>query len=1011
MKSPRIAWGLFGGFLLVSVVPLAVLSQLYLRDFEQRLTQQALHELGSIADKKVDQIGAYLFERRLDIESLARSRDVQGALAALSLPDVERPAALLSHLDAGFAAYRSDYRYHDLLLIDTQGNVVFSLAGEDDLGTNLLSGPWRTTGLAQGYSDALSQLGVTLTAFQPYAPSGGLGSAFLVAPVLDAGRIEGAVALQIKLGNLLEVATDDTGLGQTGETVLAQDENERALYINPLKRIPDAAFRYEPVIETVAQPMQLALSGARGTGVTYDYAGEEVVAAWRYIPDANWGMVVKIDTREALQAVQAMRQKWLWALVGLLLLVTVIAAALGRSLVTPLERLTAISRRIAAGELQLRAIPCGWRELGELAQRFNRMADALREERDTLEQRVAERTEALRLAASVFSSAREGVMICDAQNRIIEVNPAFSQITGYTREEVMGRAPGLLASGQHPPEFFAFLWEKLRETGAWRGEIINRRKNGELYPEQLSITILRNPAGELTHYVAVFSDISYLKVHEEELERMANYDSLTGLPNRRLLADRIQQGIAHARREGHPLALAVLDLDGFKPVNDQYGHEAGDRVLREIASRLTTALRHGDTVARLGGDEFVLVMLNIDTLAEVELITTRVLNAIAQPMVFDQEIIHVSASIGLTLYPDDPVDADTLLRHADQAMYLSKQQGKNRFHFFDAAHDREIQAHHLALERLNAALHDGEFELYYQPKVNMQAGTVIGAEALIRWNHPEQGLLTPARFLPTLNNTPLEVELGYWVIASALHQAQRWREQGLDLPVGVNLSVHHLMQPDFVERLAMLLAAHPGLPPASLELEILVSAAVEDWGQIVDTLTLCRKQGVGFALDDFGTGYSSLLQLRRLSVDTLKIDQGVVRDMLQDPDDRAIVESVIRLADSFQCRAVAEGVETLEHAQALVRMGCLLGQGYGIAHPMPACEMAQWIERWQAGAPLSPPGIRRVKPSCEYLHDSGTGLSCKPRSLPAPRQKEQHDVYRQDSSDHPRPGLVWPVQR
>ncbi|MFN3987885.1 MAG: EAL domain-containing protein [Rhodocyclaceae bacterium] len=555
--------------------------------------------------------------------------------------------------------------------------------------------------------------------------------------------------------------------------------------------------------------------------------------------------------------------------------------------------------------------------------------------------------ERLSLAASVFAVANEGVVVTDHNTLILDVNEAFSRITGYAREEVVGRSPRMLSSGRHGDAFFRAMWASLGSTGSWRGEIWNRKKNGEVYPEHLSIRAVCDGEGRVTHYVAVLSDISHIKAHEQELKRLAHYDPLTGLPNRRLLGDRIQQAMAQSRRHGHMMALAVLDLDGFKPINDTLGHEAGDRVLKGVAQRLSGCLRGGDTAARLGGDEFVLVLLNIHSLLECEQSFERILQALASPLALDTGgQVVVSASLGATLFPDDDADPDTLLRHADQAMYVAKQEGRNRFHVFDAERDREVQSLRVELERLSRALRNHEFLLHYQPKVDMRSGEVLGAEALVRWQHPVKGLLAPAEFLPLLANTEQELHLGEWVIEAALTQMRTWRAEGFEMPLSVNLSVRHFMQPDFARRLAERLAHYPDIPPSALEFEILESAAVDDWEFAAQILNDCRALGVSFALDDFGTGYSSLVQLRRLNAQTLKIDQNFVRDMLDDPDDLIIVESVIKLSESFQRRVVAEGVETEAHAAALIALGCTVGQGYGIARPMPPGQLSQWMFDW-----------------------------------------------------------------
>ena len=555
--------------------------------------------------------------------------------------------------------------------------------------------------------------------------------------------------------------------------------------------------------------------------------------------------------------------------------------------------------------------------------------------------------EQLLLSASVFSHAREGIMITDADGTIIEVNAAFTHITGYRRDEVLGQNPRILKSGRQDNDFYADLWRDLNSKGHWYGEIWNRRKNGDVYPEMQTISAVRDTEGGVLQYVALFSDITSIKEHERQLEHIAHYDVLTTLPNRVLFADRLHQAMTQAQRRGRLLAVAYLDLDGFKVINDRHGHDAGDQLLITLSARMKQSLREGDTLARLGGDEFVAVLLDLADAAASTLMLGRLLDAAALPVQLGDFSLQVSASIGVTYYPQAAeVDADQLLRQADQAMYQAKLAGKNRFHIFDAEQDNNLRGHHESLERIRRALTEQELVLYYQPKVNMRSGQVIGAEALIRWQHPEKGLLPPAQFLPVIENHPLAIDIGEWVIANALNQVALWRKVGLNLPVSVNVGAHQLQQANFVERLRALLAAQPELRPGDLELEVLETSALEDLAHVSLIIEFCREFGMKFALDDFGTGYSSLTYLKRLPVTQLKIDQSFVRDMLDDPDDLAILEGVIGLSRAFNREVIAEGVETVEHGEMLLQLGCELAQGFGIARPMPGADVPAWAAAW-----------------------------------------------------------------
>jgi diguanylate cyclase (GGDEF)-like protein/PAS domain S-box-containing protein len=560
--------------------------------------------------------------------------------------------------------------------------------------------------------------------------------------------------------------------------------------------------------------------------------------------------------------------------------------------------------------------------------------------RDITERKRAE--EKLLITASVFDNTQEAIIITDTNISIIDVNSAFTKITGYSSEEVIGKNPRMLSSGLQDKAFYAAMWQSLEHKREWRGEVWSRRKSGEIYAELLSISTICDNKGKVLRYVGVFSDISYLKEHESELSRIANYDALTGIPNRVLLADRMRQAIAQTAREQNIMAVCYLDLDGFKPINDTMGHEAGDQVLIEVARRIENTIRGGDTVARLGGDEFVVLLLGQEKSEECETALKRLITAIAHPITFKNKSITISASIGVSIYPLDNEDPDTLLRHADQAMYIAKQSGKNRFNIYDPALEQHARDQHKFMESIHHGLEHGQFELYYQPKVNLRTKALVGAEALIRWRHPERGLLSPAEFLRHIENTDLDVEVGEWVTATALAQMNHWRNTGLDIEVSINISGYHMESPRFAEKLGQQLAHYPDMPPGKLQIEVLETVALNDITIVCEIIESCRKLGVGFALDDFGTGYSSLSYLSRLPVDVLKIDQSFVRDMLEDKGDIAIVQGIIALARAFDHQTVAEGIETEEHYRVLLDMGCELGQGYGIGRPMPANELLSW---------------------------------------------------------------------
>lgn len=552
--------------------------------------------------------------------------------------------------------------------------------------------------------------------------------------------------------------------------------------------------------------------------------------------------------------------------------------------------------------------------------------------------------EKLQLSSRVFSDTHEGIIITDANQNIIDVNPAFTKITGYCRKEIIGKKPTLLKSGKQTAMFYAEMWQVIKDHGFWQGEIWNKDKQGNLYAELLIISSLTNDNNEVTHYVGVFSDITRSKRQQDQLKRMVHYDILTNLPNRALFVDRFQQSIAHSERTGNQLAVCFLDLDNFKPINDNYGHDIGDRILIEVAKRITQCIREEDTVSRQGGDEFAILLNDIKSASQYECTMNRIHNTLAQPYIIDNIKHNITASSGVTLYPSDKGDIDTLLRHADHAMYQSKLSGKNRSQLYSPDSDLLIIQKNLQLEEIQQALTNDEFQLYYQPKVNMVTGNVFGVEALIRWIHPDKGVIPPLDFLPLIDGTHLEVKVGEWVINKAINQLNIWHQQNIMLEVSVNISSNHLLSTSFIEVLEQCLTQFKAINPKKLQLEILESSALGDIDTINQIIKQCQNRlGVSFALDDFGTGYSSLTHLRSLPVNMIKIDQSFVRDMLEDPSDYSIIEGVIALTQSFNRHVIAEGVETTNHGLMLMLLGCEHAQGYAIAKPMPISTLTLWL--------------------------------------------------------------------
>ena len=555
----------------------------------------------------------------------------------------------------------------------------------------------------------------------------------------------------------------------------------------------------------------------------------------------------------------------------------------------------------------------------------------------------------LHLAQEVFLNTTEGFVITDSHGTIVETNPAFTRITGYSAEEAKGRNPRILKSGVQDRTFYETLWRVLLTAGRWDGELVNLRKDGTTYVQHTRIFAIYDAQGAIVRFAAVISDVTRFKESQRRLEHLAYYDALTGLPNRSRLAERMRQAMAECRRLGdRSLGICCLDLDGFKDINDRLGHHIGDRFLVEVAQRLCRCAGVNDTVARLGGDEFVVLFCDLKNEGDAIAAVTRLLETSLEAYSLGNIRAEITLSIGVSLYPSaDTEEPDVLLRQADQAMYDAKRHGKNRMCFFDVESERERREQQALHDRLAEALEAGEFRLHYQPKVSLRNGTVTGVEALLRWQHPERGLLPPMEFLSAIEPSELTLPLGEWILHEALHQLRRWQTQGLSITMSVNIFGLHLQREDFVERLDAILRAHPDIAPNTLELEVVETTALENLNEVTERIHGCMALGVGFALDDFGTGYSSLTYLRQLPVGQVKIDRSFVRDMLDNPEDQSLVESIVGMAHTLGRQVVAEGVETVEHGALLIRCGCDSAQGYGIARPMEAEALPDWIAQWK----------------------------------------------------------------
>jgi diguanylate cyclase (GGDEF)-like protein/PAS domain S-box-containing protein len=566
--------------------------------------------------------------------------------------------------------------------------------------------------------------------------------------------------------------------------------------------------------------------------------------------------------------------------------------------------------------------------------------------RDLTDQKVAE--EELRLAATTFSS-HAGILITDANATILRVNPAFEAMTGYAAEEIVGQNPRILQSDRQDKAFYRRMWSAIGDSGQWQGELWNRRKDGSLYAEWLTVTAAKNAAGEITHYVGTSQDITERKNAEARFEHLAYHDDLTDLANRRLLHDRTEHEIAMAKRHGFFGALLYLDLDHFKHLNDALGHPVGDELLRQVAGRLKTLVREEDTVARVGGDEFVILLrvLSPNPLkasSETQAVAEKIQSRLSEPYDLQGHRYHISTSIGIVLFPEGQDNADDVLKHADSALYRAKDEGRNTARFYQPSMQAVAEAR-LALEKdLRHALEYDELSLHYQPQFNGD-GELIGAEALIRWQHPEQGMILPNRFIPVAEDTGLILEIGTWVLRAAARQILAWQDEGLypsSQRLAVNVSPRQFLQVDFVDQV-LNICNEEGVPLNHMELEITESLVMENVDEAIGKMTELKANGIRFSIDDFGTGYSSLSYLRRLPVDQLKIDRSFVRDIVADSDDAAIIETIIAMTKHLELGVIAEGVETREQLDFLKEKGCTAFQGYYFSRPVPAEEFTRFF--------------------------------------------------------------------
>lgn len=577
--------------------------------------------------------------------------------------------------------------------------------------------------------------------------------------------------------------------------------------------------------------------------------------------------------------------------------------------------------------LVLVSAPYIWRVL-------SRQADSLEREKSA--------ENSLFLLQTAFENSSEAFAVTDAHANIVDVNPAFSIVTGYSREEAIGRNPSFLKSGQHDADFYRIMWQSIQTEGAWQGEIWNRRKNGEVYPEWLTIRAVKDEVGKITHFISIFSDISSRKQLEESLYHVANFDALTGLPNREMLYKRLKSAFARAEQDGTMVALIFFDLDRFKNINETLGHKIGDDLLQLVSKRLSATVNHGDTISRLGGDEFIIMLEAIHHPNEISDMAKKLLSRVSMPFKILTHELHVTASLGISIYPDDGEDRTSLMKNADTALYRAIEAGGNNFQFYKGAMNAR-SFERLTLENaMHFAIERNELRVYYQPQVATRTGRIIGMEALVRWQHPEFGLVSPAMFIPLAEENGMIIEIGEWVLRTASRQAKEWTDAGFPLRLGVNMSARQFHQEDIRERILKALD-ETGLDPHQLEIEITESLVMSKPDEAIAILTNLKELGIQIAIDDFGTGYSSLSHLKHFPANTLKIDQSFIKDVTVDEDDAAITIAMILLAHSLGVKSTAEGVETLEQLAFLHKNECHEIQGYLFSRPLPALDFEKLL--------------------------------------------------------------------
>ncbi len=921
-------------FVLVTFIPICIIGVVSYFQSKQALEQASLIALKTIADLKVERIEDFFKEQETDIRTAQKYYNIRTNLPIMSRFADNRThpsyVAAKKMLDEQLQTFQKVSGYLDVMLLDMKGQIVYvSNASHEqkDLGKYL-------PGLGiQAYMKGQKEIFFSELFLNDRENE--IPSMLITAPIHDMDNtLVGVIALEIDMSQIYSFIQETKGLGETGETLIAKKVGQNVLFLNPLRHDRTTALvRKVNIGHYSSRPIQHAVQGHEGSGRSKDYRHEETISVWRYIPSLDWGLVAKIDTSEAFSAVQGLKIFLIVIGSSILLLVTIIATVFARSITRPISSLQKGMAIVQKGKLDFKVKIDSGDEIASLAENFNVMIDNINHRNKDLN----DLKYAMDQAAIVAITDHKGI--------IQSVNDKFCGLSKYSREELIGQDHRIVNSGSHSKAYIKNLWTTVANGKVWRGQFKNKAKDGSIYWVDSTIVPFLDEKGKPYQYLAIRTNITKQKFNEEEIKRLVQYDELTGLPNRTLFNDRLNQVILRNRWNNRPFAVMFIDLDRFKFINDTMGHAAGDQLLQALALRLRECLRDGDTVARMGGDEFTALLPEIAKPEDAAFVAEKMINALKRPFSIGNQELFVTVSIGLSLFPDNGTDAETLMKNADTAMYHAKESGRGCF----KAYSLKLQSgkrENLALESaLHCALDREEFRLYYQPLVDLQSGKIIGMEALLRWEREGHGLVSPLKFIPVAEKNGLILSIGTWVMKTATRQIKEWTAFGdKELTVSVNVSALQFQQADFIEQVSGIVD-DSGIKPGALKLELTESLLMEHQEDVVEKLQELKAIGVQSAIDDFGTGYSSLGYLKRFPVESLKIDRIFIRNLPEDSNDIVLTEAIISLAHNLGLKVVAEGIETQAQLAFLQARECDVGQGYLFSRPVSGEDFTELLKK------------------------------------------------------------------